>query len=112
MDDERRAEVWQQFREQVNMTPSELEHWLDTEESKAVGSKDGGESVGHRSGRRIVELQRTNKEDLSEADWEHMQKVVGYHARHLAQRPDGEIEDTDWRRSLRNWGHDPVKSKA
>ena len=27
-----------------------------------------------------------------------------------AQRPDGDIEESDWRYSLMNWGHDPVKS--
>ncbi len=29
--------------------------------------------------------------------------------RHLAQRPDGDVKDTDWARSLKNWGHDPVR---
>ena len=38
-----------------------------------------------------------------------MDKVVGYIHRHLAQRPDGDVEDTDWRYSLMNWGHDPLK---
>ncbi len=36
-------------------------------------------------------------------------EVYGYIARHLSQRPDGDIEDTDWRYSLMNWGHDPLK---
>ena len=58
-DDERRA-TYDEFREVVNMTPSELERWLDSEHSQEVGAKpdDGGESVGHRSGRRIVALLR------------------------------------------------------
>ncbi|MFD7026060.1 DUF3140 domain-containing protein [Promicromonospora sukumoe] len=97
------------FDEAVNMTPSELERWLDTDDSRSVGQSDGGESVGHRSGRRIVGLLRTKKADLTESDHAHMRKVVGYVHRHLAQRPDGDVEHTSWRYSLMNWGHDPLK---
>jgi hypothetical protein len=50
-----------EFGEAVNMTASELDSWLDTDESKSVGQSDGGESVGHESGRRIVALLRTKK---------------------------------------------------
>ncbi|HEX6346309.1 DUF3140 domain-containing protein [Umezawaea sp.] len=97
------------FSEAVNMTASELERWLDTDESKSVGQSDGGESVGHRSGRRIVDILGKKKADLTDADEEHMAKVVGYVHRHLAQRPSGDVEDTRWRYSLMNWGHDPLK---
>lgn len=48
------------WKAEVNMTASALEKWLDAEESKAVGQKEGGESVGHKSGRRIVELLGTS----------------------------------------------------
>ncbi len=104
-------EVCRDFRDAVNMPPSELEKWLDTDESKQVGQKpsEGSESVGHRSGRRIIELLGTKKADLTDADFAHMKKVVGYVHRHLKQRPSGEITDTDWRYSLMNWGHDPDK---
>ena len=40
-----------------------------------------------------------------------MQKVVGYIKRHLAQRPDGSLSETDWNYSLKNWGHDFKKEK-
>lgn len=100
-----------EFSEAVNMTRSELEDWLQTDHAKEVGQKDGGESTGHRSGRRIVDLLQTKKADLSEGDLEHMTKVVGYVKRHLAQRPDGDVSDTRWRYSLMNWGHDPNKNK-
>ena len=50
-----------QFQEVVNLSDLELEAWLRTDESKAVGFKPegSGESVGHASGRRIVRLLRT-----------------------------------------------------
>ncbi|WNB86656.1 DUF3140 domain-containing protein [Cellulomonas sp. ATA003] len=103
------AEVWDDWSAAVNMTPAALERWLGTEESQGVGDTSGdGESTGHASGRRIVELLRTNKTDLTADDAAHMRTVVGYVHRHLAQRPDGDVTDTRWRWSLMNWGHDPL----
>ena len=100
-----------EFGEAVNMTAGELEQWLRTEMSRAVGQKDGGEeSTGHASGRRIVELLRTRKDDLTDDDLAHMRTVHGYVARHLAQQPAKEDVGTSrWRYSLMNWGHDPLK---
>jgi hypothetical protein len=104
------AEVWDDWRDAVNMTPKELAEFLDTAESKSVGDKgSGGESTGHASGRRIVEIERAKKSDLTEDDAAHMRKVVGYVHRHLAQRPSGDVKDSAWRYSLMNWGHDPTK---
>ena len=103
--------IWDEFREKVNMAPAELEDWLETEESKSVGADSGdGESVGHKSGRRIVKIKRTDKADLTDDQYEHMNKVVGYINRHCAQGgPDDDVESSDWRYSLMNWGHDPCK---
>lgn len=103
--------TWDRFHETVNMTARELEKWLATEESNAVGQKQGdSESTGHASGRRIIEILRAKRTDLTEADYAHMRKVVGYAKRHLAQRPQGNIDESPWRYSLMNWGHDPAKS--
>jgi hypothetical protein len=105
-------EIWRKFHDAVNMTPKEIEDWLETDESRKVGFKrDGGESVGHASGRRIVTILRTKKADLDGADYAHMRKVVGYVARHRAQGPHDEykVPTSRWRYSLMNWGHDPLK---
>ncbi len=105
-----RATVLRDFRAAVNMTPHALEKWLATGESRAVGIThgEGHESVGHHSGRRIVDLLRKHEADLGADDLAHMRKVVGYVHRHLAQRPDGDVRHTRWRWSLMNWGHDPL----
>ena len=103
------AATWKEFRDTVNMTAAKLEKWLDTDESKSVGQKSGGESTGHASGRRIVDLLRSNKSDLTDDDYSHMRKVIGYTHRHLAQRPSGDIKESAWRYSLMNWGHDPCQ---
>lgn len=103
-------EIYTAFYDEVNMQPQELADWLETKESKSVGSKeDGGESVGHASGRRIVEIKRKKKAHLTDSDYEHMNKVIGYIHRHRAQRPEGDISETDWAYSLKNWGFDPTK---
>jgi hypothetical protein len=102
-----------EFGEAVNMTAGELEKWLDTDESRSVGqdSDGSGESTGHASGRRIVDLLRTKKDDLTDDDLAHMRKVHGYVQRHLAQQPKKEdVETSRWRYSLMNWGHDPLKT--
>ena len=104
------TDTYKEFHSAVNMTATELKRWLDSDESKKVGQKSGGgESTGHHSGRRIVEILQAKKADLDDDDYAHMRKVVGYTKRHLAQRPSGDVGDTDWRYSLMNWGHDPTK---
>jgi hypothetical protein len=101
-------QIVRDFKQVVNMSPQQLKNWLETENSQDVGQKNGGdESIGHKSGERIVEL--LDRDDYSDDDIAHMRKVVSYVRRHSAQRPKGEIEDTRWRFSLMNWGHDPMK---
>ena len=110
--DDEKQEVYDDFNDAVNMAPKELEEWLETEESKVAGDSDSGESTGHKSGRRIVEIKHTKKADLTSDDYDHMSKVVGYVHRHLKQKPDkskDELKDMTWTHSLKNWGHDPLK---
>ena len=102
--------VIDEFQQVINMTPEELESWLDTDESKEVGQKEGEEeSIGHKSGKRIIQLLQEKQDEYTDDDLSHMKKVVSYVHRHLAQRPSGDIEDTPWRYSLKNWGHEPLK---
>lgn len=111
MDDADRKIIRDDFAEVVNMPPAAIEKFLDTEESKSVGQKKGGgESVGHASGRRIVRIKRTKQADLTDDDYAHMKKVVGYVRRYLAQGgPKDDAAHSDWRYSLMNWGHDPLR---
>lgn len=108
-----KANIASDFDAAVNMSADELEQWLRTPESKAVGWKEAKdrrtESGGHASGRRIVEILRAPKSELCEDDFAHMRRVVGFTRRHLAQRPDNEVTSR-WRYSLMNWGHDPLKA--
>ncbi|MBY0338556.1 MAG: DUF3140 domain-containing protein, partial [Acetobacteraceae bacterium] len=104
--------VRRDFRAALNMSASVLERHLRTKRSYEVGFKRGGrgESVGHEMGSHIVELlRRKDGEAFSPEDEARMRKAVGFVRRHLAQRPAGDVRDTDWAVSLKNWGHDPVK---
>jgi hypothetical protein len=105
-----RQQIIEDFDDSVNMTRKELEDWLQTEESKSVGQSDGGgESKGHESGRKIVELLEKTKSDYTDEDLEHMKRVNSYVKRHLGQGPNNDVEESNWRYSLMNWGHDPLK---
>ena len=102
-----RPNIAADFAAAVNMGADELEAWLGTPDSKRVGLKrDGGESVGHASGRRIVQLLRRGP--AGDGDYAHMRKVVGFVRRHRAQEPANMVTSR-WRYSLMNWGHDPIK---
>ena len=111
-DDLDRPAIAAAFAQAVNMTPKALEAWLATDDSRAVGwTREGdSEAVGHAEGRRIVEIKRKKKADLTDEDVRHMRKVVGYVHRHLAQGgPKDDAATSRWRYSLMNWGHDPEK---
>jgi hypothetical protein len=107
-----REAIWKEFGLAVNMAPGELESWLRSGKGRSVGWSQEGEeeSVGHQSGRRIVRIKRKKKADLSDGDYRHMRKVIGYVHRHVAQGgPAEDKEHSRWRYSLMNWGHDPLK---
>jgi hypothetical protein len=87
LDSAEQEEIYTAFRDRVNMQPKELEQWLESAESQSVGDRDEGESTRHKSGKRIVAIER-----------------------HLAQRPHGDIAESNWRFSLMNRGHDPLKN--
>ncbi|GAA6041357.1 hypothetical protein JCM8097_007683 [Rhodosporidiobolus ruineniae] len=121
-------QVIQEFQEYVNMTPDELRDWLDTDDSQTSGwSKDndgkvkaGQESVGHESGRKIIDILERNPdgdpEQYTDEDIDHMRRVTSYVKRHTAQeghmledKGEEEYEQTKSYRSLKNWGHDATK---
>lgn len=105
------AAIRREFDRLANMTQAELQAWLETPQSRKVGMVRKGEteSVGRQSARMILKIRDTPVGDLTDADYRHMKKVIGYCRRHLAQRPWGDVTETRWRWSLMNWAHDPLK---
>ncbi|ROW12049.1 hypothetical protein VMCG_00835 [Cytospora schulzeri] len=117
-------EVITEFNEYVNVTASELDKWLKSDDSSKAGwHKDGGdgESVGQESGHKIVEILKSNPdkdpEKYTDDQIQHMRKVASYCKRHLAQESKGlkekDVEDAKKTKSyisLMNWGHDPLRA--
>lgn len=117
-------EVITEFNEYVNVSASELDKWLKSDDSSKAGwHKDGGdgESVGQESGHKIVEILKSNPskdpEKYTDDQIQHMRKVASYCKRHLAQEAKGlkdkgpeEAKKTKSYISLMNWGHDPLKA--
>ncbi|WP_293681213.1 DUF3140 domain-containing protein [uncultured Phenylobacterium sp.] len=103
------AEIRREFLRLTNLSQAALRSWVEGPESRKVGMirKGETESVGRQSARRILVIRDTATADLTEADYRHMRRVIGYCRRHLAQRPWGDVTATRWRWSLMNWGHDP-----
>src|SRR5690349_5975304 len=98
------------FRTLVNLTANELSTWLKTDESKSVGQDSGdGESIGRKSGKRILLILRKNS--ASPDDIKHMRRVVSFIRRHIGQGPRRDVATSRWRYSLMNWGHDPLKER-
>ncbi len=119
MSDQDKKDTLREFKTVVNMTPAALRKWLESAESKTVGMTHEGEkvtgesqpeAVGHEMGGKILHIKATKAADLTDEDYAAMRKVVGYVHRHGKQHPHGDIADTRWRKSLMNWGHDPLKS--
>ncbi|OJJ73386.1 hypothetical protein ASPBRDRAFT_73797 [Aspergillus brasiliensis CBS 101740] len=111
--------VIDEFNSLVNMTPNELRDWLKDTQSQTSGwkneSSSSGETIGHESGRKIVSILEHNPSKdpsgYSDEDVSHMRKVVSYCKRHLAQEETAK-QNTDSKsyKSLKNWGHDPLKT--
>ncbi len=109
---ETETEIRLEFLRLTNLSQAELRAWRAQPQSRQVGMVRKGEreSVGRQSGARILEIRETPAADLTDADYRHMRKVIGYCRRHLAQRPWGDVTHTRWRWSLMNWGHDPLRA--
>jgi hypothetical protein len=103
--EERRA-IWRGFRRAVNMTPKDIERWLENPEA----AEQSPEVRATRDlTRRILELRRKRKPELSDEDFGEMRKVIGHVHRHASKAPLEEPALGRWRDGLMSWGHDPLK---
>lgn len=105
-------DTYKEFKQLVNMNASSLEKWLQTKESKNTGWDSGdGEAIGHKSGKTIAKLLRKKKTEFTQHDYHEMGRVISYISRHKAQKPAGDVSETKWNYSLKNWGYDYTKHK-
>ena len=104
-------QVIKEFRSVVNLKPDQLERWLSMPDSKKLGFKDEVKAGtrGHESGKRILKILSKRRDKYTEDDLRHMETVVGFVRQHRRQKPPGDVFASNWRYSLMNWGHDPMK---
>jgi Protein of unknown function (DUF3140) len=101
--------LWEEFHRIVNMTSDELRTWLLTQASgEGVLPPDPDVRLSGL-GRRVVEVLRKRKVDLTADDTAAMQDVVDYVEDQLASPPTTGATDDKWRRSLMTVGHDPLR---
>lgn len=104
-------QVIKDFRSVVNLKPDQLERWLSMPDSKKLGFKDEAKAgtIGHESGKRILKILGKRRDKYTEDDLRLMQTVVGFVRQHRREKPPGDVFASNWRYSLMNWGHDPMK---
>jgi hypothetical protein len=101
--------LWDEFHQTVNMTSDELRIWLLTDASGEDAFPADPDMGLPELGRRIVELLRKRKVDLTADDIQVMEQVSDYVAERTANPPPAGERDEEWRHSLMAVGHDPLK---
>ena len=110
-------EVYKEWKKLINMTPREIEKFLDEyghtaglsrSEAKAQGIKSGRDSA-----RAIIRMKRKGKSNWNASDWEWARRQVNFvkrmsGARGALHKANG--EPTRKYLSLLVWGHDPLKT--
>jgi hypothetical protein len=101
--------VWEAFHEVVNMNSEELRTWLLVDAANEDAFPADPDLGLAELGRRVVDILRKRKVDLTDADVAAMREVVDFVEKALITPPTEEAANARWRRSLMNVGHDPLK---
>lgn len=102
--------LWERFQQTVNMTSEELRTLLLTVASGEDASPAKPGLGVPALGRRVVDVLRKRKVDLTADDLEVMRTVVEYVEDKTADPPAASgARHERWRRSLMAVGHDPLK---
>ena len=107
-----REDVYAEFRTLINMSPLELEKWLETKTSKAP-AEDNGESeliIDKKTSLKIIKVLMKKKFMLTKGDYECMERVTNHIGELYQNKPDiDNLVISNWRYALMNLGHDPLK---
>ena len=113
--DKEKDKIFSDFNEAVNMSPKEIQDWLDNGRSKEVGynkekgdtntKSNAGDSVGRKSAKKIIKLLNKKRSDWNSSDYQWANKVAAYSARHKCKtKKDPESRSYA---SCKNWGVRP-----
>jgi hypothetical protein len=121
-------EVWKKWRSLINMSASEIQKFIDSEDGKDAGMKQSeadkaGIDSGRESARMLIKMipiggsYSSAEKNWSPSMWFWARKQNSFNSRMRGARKrikgnpfekDGEM--TRWLKSLLIWGHDPRKS--
>jgi hypothetical protein len=101
--------AWYSFQEVINMTSEELRAWLLSEASDDAAPPGEPDLGLPELGKRVVELLRKRKVDLTQRDADVMEQVVDFVFTQEAEGPPDMETEEEWRRSLMTVGHDPTR---
>lgn len=115
--EEKLKEKYKKWKQLINMSPSEIQSFLDSMEGKSAGlsrkeaSKEGITS-GRDSARAIIRMLKTPFEDWTSNDLKWMNKQISFISRMLGVK--GALKDSDGKPTrkllaLKVWGHNPLK---
>ncbi|MDQ0841274.1 MULTISPECIES: DUF3140 domain-containing protein [unclassified Streptomyces] len=102
------TELWDEFHTVVNMTSRELQEWLSVE-SAAEETEELPDQAGPPTGRKVLEILGKRRTDLTADDARVMQRVCDVVRSQRNAEMDPKAGDANWRHSLMNIGHDPLK---
>jgi hypothetical protein len=113
-------ELYAEWKRLVNMTPSELERFMQSEEGRRAGlsaseAKAQGIGRGRDSARAILRMKSKPKSEWTSTDWDWAKRQVSFIKR--MRGASGKLEDAQGRPTrkllaLKIWGHDPRKMKS
>jgi hypothetical protein len=120
--------VWSKWKSLINMSASEIQNFLDSEQGKDAGltrkqaKQEGGIKTGRDSARALIRMIPTGGtwekalDNWSHGDWAWARRQVSFNSRMRGMKPtsrDPYKEDdgdyTRWYKSMLIWGHDPKK---
>lgn len=117
MKEQEKKDIYQDWKNLVNMSAKEVEKFLKTPYGKKAGlSPSKAEKMGIRSGqssaRAIIRMKRRKRADWTRNDWQWAKAQVNFLKRTIPQgHPycDKKGRPTRHLTSLMVWGHDPYK---
>lgn len=124
MTQEERQKLWPKWRKLINMSPSEIQDFLDTPEGKAAGlsreeASEEGIARGRDSGRALIRMLPKGGRSYEQAernwtdnDWKWAARQYSFNSRMRGTKGPLYDEDGNMTRKLASlliWGHDPRK---
>jgi hypothetical protein len=104
-------QLYQEFRGYINMGAGELGKWLDTKESKCIDLEpQDSDILSRKAGERTIKILRKKPFELTKSNYDHMERAIAFFTDKLSERPEGDVTETLWRYTLKNWGYDPLKN--